>query len=56
MLKDNNKMSEEDIIKLKNASKKFSFIQVTYLFGSQVKGRITPLSDIDIALLTERKL
>ena len=54
MLKNNYRITEEEIIKLRNILKKFPFIQVAYLFGSHVKDRITPLSDIDIALLSEK--
>ncbi|MDO9028010.1 MAG: nucleotidyltransferase domain-containing protein [Candidatus Roizmanbacteria bacterium] len=37
--------------KLKNLFKDYPYIASAYLFGSQVSGRISPMSDMDIAIL-----
>ena len=40
-----------DIKKLKDLFKDYPYIASAYLFGSYVSGRISPMSDVDIAVL-----
>ena len=40
-----------DIEKLKEIFKNYPYIASVYLFGSYVSGRISPMSDVDIAIL-----
>jgi len=40
-----------DIEKLKDIFKNYPYIASAYLFGSYVSGKITPMSDVDIAVL-----
>lgn len=37
--------------KLKDLFKDYPYIASAYLFGSQVSGRVSPMSDVDIAIL-----
>ena len=41
----------QEIEKLKDIFKDYSYISSAYLFGSYVLGKITPMSDVDIAVL-----
>lgn len=50
-------MTEEDMIKdVVNVLKSIREVEAIYLFGSRARGNITPLSDIDICVITRRHI
>lgn len=45
-----------EIEEVKGFIEKQECVRVAYLFGSHVKGRVSPLSDVDIAVLLDERL
>ncbi|MDI6822451.1 MAG: nucleotidyltransferase domain-containing protein [Actinomycetota bacterium] len=50
------RIDQEKIRKLRELFARNPRVIVAYFFGSQVRGEITPLSDIDIAVLVKESL
>jgi len=44
------------IEKLKEIFKSYPYIVAAYIFGSQLSGKITPMSDVDIAILLKEEI
>lgn len=49
-------MTETQISALQAALQKYPQVLFTYLFGSQATGKVTPMSDVDIAVYFDERL